>query len=459
MQNDNINKDIKFDYSESTEKPIIKVVGVGGGGGNAVNNMFLSGKVRNVTFLLCNTDAQALSKSDIPDKLVLGEEVTMGLGAGNRPERAREAAMRTEPEIRQRLKSDGTQMVFLTAGMGGGTGTGAAPVIGRCAMDEGLLTIAIVTIPFLFEGRHKILQALQGVKELKENVDAMLVVNNERLKIIYPDLAVRNALDIADETLLNAAMGISEMIVTHGRINLDFADVKTTLKDGGVAIISTGYGSGENRLEKAIEQALNSPLLNNNNIYRARRVLMNIYDSKTDPLKTNELEGLHAFTAKIETQYEAIWGFSENKLETDEVGFTILATGFDLETTTQSIEGIDSDRKPGFLDAESQGEVERVDQENKLIGTYYGSNTLERKVYKPVALMIEELDDDDVISIMEDTPTLNRNNNPIEEVRKRKNRATVADGKAKEEVKNVSSQESKSGSDLSSPFGNKVIRF
>ncbi|WP_329903784.1 cell division protein FtsZ [Porphyromonas pogonae] len=415
------NKLLDFDYKQAHNSPIIKVIGVGGGGGNAVENMFLRDTVHDVSFLLCNTDEQALKKSNVPSQIILGPEITRGLGAGNRPEKARVAAEQSREEIEQILSSDGTKMVFITAGMGGGTGTGAGPVIGRVALDMGLLTVGIVTIPFLFEGRNKILQALKGVQEMRKNVDALLVVNNERLRVIYKDLTLDNAFDKADDTLSSAARGISDMITRPGRINLDFADVQTTLKDGGVAIISTGYGSGENRMQKAIDEALNSPLLNNNDIFKARKVLINIYQSSDHPLDVNELDPIHEFTAKIETGFDNIWGFITDDSLGEQVAITILASGFDLSITTESIGDGLTPGKRKLPDAVSQQEeMRRTEQENELIGNYYGQDQLEKKIFKPLLLNIDELDDNDIIAIMEETPSLMRDPRPIEEIRMRK---------------------------------------
>ena len=229
-----------FDSLDSESKSIIKVIGVGGGGGNAVNHMYNEG-IEGVTFALCNTDNQALARSSIATKLQLGPNVTRGLGAGSDPAKAKEAAEESIDEIR-RLLNDGTEMVFITAGMGGGTGTGAAPVVARVAKEMGILTIGIVTLPFLFEGRYKILQALKGVEAIREHVDALMIINNERLRFIYPDFEFDNAFAKADDTLTVAARSIVEIITIWGPMNLDFADVKRTLEDGGVAIISTGLG-------------------------------------------------------------------------------------------------------------------------------------------------------------------------------------------------------------------------
>ena len=261
--------------SPKVQDSIIKVIGVGGGGGNAVNHMYREG-IHDVSFVLCNTDAQALNDSPVPVHLQLGKE---GLGAGNRPARAREAAMESIDDIR-RMLDDGTKMAFITAGMGGGTGTGAAPVIAQASKEMGILTVGIVTIPFRFEGPRKIDQALDGVEEMSKHVDALLVINNERLREIYPDLTVLDAFGKADDTLSVAAKSIAEIITVHGLMNLDFNDVKTVLKDGGVAIMSTGYGEGENRVKKAIDDALNSPLLNDNDVFNSKKILLSISCSR-----------------------------------------------------------------------------------------------------------------------------------------------------------------------------------
>ena len=241
----------------SNDETIIKVIGVGGGGNNAIKHMYNQG-IKNVSFVVCNTDKQALDHSPVPNRVLIGPNITKGLGAGNKPEVARLAAEESTEQI-DALFNDNTRMVFITAGMGGGTGTGAAPVVARIAKERGLLTIGIVTIPFLFEGEKKILKALDGADEMSKYVDALLVINNERLTDIYRDLDFINAFGKADETLSTAARSISELITCNGHINLDFNDVDTTLRNGGAAIISCGYGEGENRVTKAINDALKSP--------------------------------------------------------------------------------------------------------------------------------------------------------------------------------------------------------
>ena len=326
---------VQFDFPTDSPK-IIKVIGVGGGGGNAVNHMYREG-IHDVTFVLCNTDNQALAESPVPVKLQLGRSITQGLGAGNRPERARDAAEESIEDIRNQL-NDGTKMVFITAGMGGGTGTGAAPVIARIAKEMDILTVGIVTIPFIFEGEKKIIQALDGVERIAQHVDALLVINNERLREIYADLTFMNAFGKADDTLSIAAKSIAEIITMRGTVNLDFADVKTILKDGGVAIMSTGFGEGENRVTKAIDDALHSPLLNNNDIFNAKKVMLNVSFCPSSELMMEEMNEIHEFMSKFREGVEVIWGVAiDNSLET-RVKITVLATGFGVE----DVPGMDS---------------------------------------------------------------------------------------------------------------------
>lgn len=330
-----MNNDIlDFELNRNTQT-IIKVIGVGGGGGNAVNHMFREG-IHDVSFALCNTDNQALDGSPVPVRIQLGEKTTGGLGAGNKPEVAKMAAEESIDLI-QDLLSDGTRMVFITAGMGGGTGTGAAPVVAKTAKDLGILTVGIVTIPFVFEGKRKIVQALKGVEEIAKNVDALLVINNERLRDIYQDLTMINAFARADDTLTIAAKSIAEIITIHGHVNLDFADVETTLKDGGVAIMSRGIGTGKNRVGDAIEDAINSPLLNNNDVFNAKKILINISCSNKHPLMMEEMNALHEFMGKFGREIEVIWGSAVEEELNEDVKVTLLATGFSIE----DVAGID----------------------------------------------------------------------------------------------------------------------
>jgi len=310
------------------DSSIIKVIGVGGGGGNAVNHMYRQG-ITDVSFVVCNTDNQALVKSPVPTKIQLGVDTTEGLGAGGKPEVARAAAEESIDKIKELLK-DNTKMVFITAGMGGGTGTGASPVVAKAAHDLGILTVGIVTIPFAFEGNMKIRQALEGVAALSEHVDAILVINNEKLKQIYPDLELSNAFAKADDVLTNAAKAIAEIITVPGYINTDFADVYSIMKDGNVAIMNTGYASGEGRITKAIEDALNSPLLNTNDVSGASKILLSLYCSTTDQIRMEEVEQIHEFMSKVGENVQVIWGASFDDELKDNVKITLIATGFDV---------------------------------------------------------------------------------------------------------------------------------
>lgn len=320
---------LAFDYKATASgHAIIKVVGVGGGGSNAVRHMFQEG-IQDVSFLIINTDKQALKGSPIPNKLQISEK---GLGAGAKPEVARQCALQYEDEIRAALQ-DGTEMVFITAGMGGGTGTGAAPIVARIAHDMGILTVGIVTIPFEFEGRDKIIMALEGVAAIKEHVDALLVVNNNRLIDIYPDFNFFNAFKKADDTLTIAAKSISDIINIEGYMNLDFADVSTTLRDGGVALISTGTASGEGRVTAAIKEAITSPLLQDNDISNAKHLLFEICFSESNPVSMAEIAELNNFVKSLSSDIKVIWGaMVDNKLG-DDVKLIILASGFEMDDT------------------------------------------------------------------------------------------------------------------------------
>ena len=307
---------------------IIKVIGVGGGGCNAVRNMYDEG-VEGVTFAICNTDSQALFRSRVPVKIQLGAS---GLGAGANPEVGRTEAEYNVEDIR-RLLDDGTKMVFVTAGMGGGTGTGAAPVIAGIAKEKGILTVGVATIPFYFEKKKKIIKALKGVEELRKNVDALLIVNNERLCDVYADsdVTVKEAFQRADNILKDAVKGISELITVYseGGINLDFRDVETTMKNGGGAIMAMGRASGEHRVEKAIISALDSPLLYGNDIGKAKRILFNIYASEEAPIFVREMQEIDDFFDQLDPNIDVIWGTSTDDTLGEDAKVTILATGLE----------------------------------------------------------------------------------------------------------------------------------
>ena len=319
---------IDFGQTEDTTKNIIKVIGVGGGGCNAVKNMYSEGIV-NVSFAVCNTDSQSLSKSPVPVKIMLGKS---GLGAGANPEVGRSEAQNTQEDIK-RLLDDGTKMAFVTAGMGGGTGTGAAPVIAGIAKSMGILTVGIITIPFYFEKRKKIVKALQGVEEMRKNVDALLIVNNERLCDVYADseITVKDAFKLADKVLSDATKSISELITVEGTINLDFRDIETTIKSGGGAIMAMGRASGEGRVQNAILNALDSPLLYGSDISNAQRILFNIYTSSKHPIFVREMREIDTFFDELNPDIKVIWGLSDDDSLDEDAKVTILATGLNNE--------------------------------------------------------------------------------------------------------------------------------
>lgn len=453
--------DTILSFNLPTDSPkIIKVIGVGGGGGNAVSHMFKEG-IHDVTFVLCNTDNQALNRSDIPVKLSLGRNITQGLGAGNRPERARMAAEESLDDIRTML-NDGTRMVFITAGMGGGTGTGAAPVIAQAAKDMGILTVGIVTIPFVFEGERKIVQALKGVEEISRNVDALLVINNERLREIYSELTVLNAFGKADDTLTIAAKSIAEIITLPGVINLDFADVSTILKDGGVAVMSSGFGEGEGRVRKAIEDALNSPLLNNNDVFNAKKILLNVSfsEGQATELRMDEMNDIHEFMSRFSREIEVIWGTAVDNTLESKVKITILATGFGIDNIPQiaDMHRAETTRMTEEEIRRQEEKLRREQEDRELISKYYGTTVPKmNKVASrsKVVLTMDELDDDVLIGVIEEYPTYNRDPKLIVRAR----------AEATGENINVASSATTSvnkpqnNTDTGKPSGGKVISF
>lgn len=413
---DDVRGQLNYEYSTDTTKRIIKVIGVGGGGGNAVSTMYKKEMIKGVSFLLCNTDEQALNNSPVPNKITLGPSITKGLGAGNKPEMAKEAAEESTTEVLNALTSDDTEMVFITAGMGGGTGTGAAPIVGKIARDAGKLTVGIATIPFKFEGRRKILRALEGVRRLQESVDALLVVNNEKLIEIYGKKTVSEAFQLADNTLSNAARSISDIINTAGIVNMDFNDVKTTLKDSGVAVISSGMGKGNNRLKMALEEALTSPLLNNNDITKAKRLMIAIYYSEQDELLVEEISALNKFTDEIETDYDSKSGFYiDNELPEGHIRITILASGFGMEDTENSVFEMNSD-------ISLRDNIVQRGEEDRRIEKYYGKGAVFNGTRRrPLILTLSELDNEELLIIAEEKPALDRDLRFVEAIRKRIN--------------------------------------
>lgn len=386
-----MNDELLIEPVDCTRSSIIKVIGVGGGGGNAVANMYCEG-LHDVRFLVCNTDRKALESSAVPDRLQLGP----GLGAGGDPETGR-ALAEGDLEAIDDIFDEDTKMVFITAGMGGGTGTGASPIIAREAKSRGLLTVAIVTIPFLFELQRQVDKALDGVEKLAKEVDAILVINNERLREIYPDLTVINAFKKADETLTKAVGSIVEIIKMRGRVNLDFRDVNMVLHQGGLAVISSGHATGPQRVTRAIRDALYSPLLNNKDIFRATRIAMAITCS-SEPDKAlliDEMSEIEHFTTRFDGNPYFKWGFVPDAAMGDEIKVTILASGFGL-----------FNEKLDQTDALSEDEhTKRAIRRERI----YGSGKRQKRPHAfIIRLQLEDMINGDLPELLESVPTRNR---------------------------------------------------
>ncbi len=419
--NQDIERDImdasNFD-TEDVGGSIIKVIGVGGGGGNAVNYMYKQ-DIPLIKFVVCNTDKQALKMSEVPNQLLLGNEVTGGRGAGNIPEVGRQCAEASVEDIKA-LFTDETEMVFITAGMGGGTGTGAAPVVAREAKAAGMLTIGIVTVPFMFEGKKKIIKALAGAEEMKKYVDALLIINNENIIELYKDFNFFNAFSKADDTLANAARSISEIISDPCYVNVDFQDVKTTLKDSGSAIIATAVGEGEHRITDAITKALHSPLLKMHDIKTSKRLLFKFICAKDsdNPIRAEEIAEITNFTSKLPSSIDVKWGIGDDPNMGDKVKITVLASGFDVTISEGDDKIIIRDTSENSSEPTKQ---ER--EEQKQIAEVYGRDKLkeqERETarMKYAVLKPAQFDDHEVIALLERTPTYDRPQHIREELRR-----------------------------------------
>jgi cell division protein FtsZ len=337
---------MEFDLPKE-QNSIIKVIGVGGGGGNAVNHMFNEG-IKGVDFVICNTDHQALDISPVPIKIQLGSSLTEGRGAGAKPEIGKSAAIENIDDIREILEAN-TKMVFITAGMGGGTGTGAAPVIARVAKEMGILTVGIVTIPFSFEGKKRKQQAEQGLEDMRKSVDTLLVINNDRLREMYGNLTLANAFSQADDVLARAAKGIAEVISVTGYVNVDFNDVSTVMKDSGVAIMGSATAEGEGRSIKAVKNALNSPLLNDNDIEGAKYVLLNITYGSDEILMDEIGEITDYIQEQAGSSADVIWGHGKDETLGSKICVTVIATGFN----TSPINGLEKAPERKVMDLEA----------------------------------------------------------------------------------------------------------
>lgn len=375
------NEIMNFDLTVNSGS-IIKVIGVGGGGGNAVNHMYHQG-IRDVDFMVCNTDAQALINSPVPYKVQLGSSLTEGRGAGNKPETGRESAIENIEDVKKVLRNN-TKMVFITAGMGGGTGTGGAPVIAEAARELGILTVGIVTIPFRNEGRRRIKQAVEGISAMEKHVDSLLIINNERIREMYGDSKISDAFAKADNILTTAAKGIAEIITVPGYINVDFADVETVMRNSGVALMGTGIASGVNRAVIAVEEALNSPLLNNNDIMGARNILLNI-TSGIEEITMDEIGDITDFVQeKAGNSADLIWGNGVDETLGDKISVTIIATGFSTSSIPEMVINQNTEKTYHTLqddaaDFMAKPKIEtKVSMENEL----YGSKNVKQKTFE-----------------------------------------------------------------------------
>lgn len=396
--------DLLIDLVNVNRPSIIQIFGVGGGGDNAVAHMYTEGNIAEVNYLVCNTDAKALETSPVPDRLQLG---TDGLGAGGKPEKARELAEESIDRIRAAFDKR-AKMLFITAGMGGGTGTGAAPVIAREAKAAGLLTIGVVTIPFLFEGYRKIDKALDGVAELSKYVDAILVINNERLREIYQEFSILDAFRKADDTLSVAVKSIVDIITMRGKMILDFRDVHTTLHEGGVAIMSTGYAEGEGRVSRAIANALNSPLINDRDIFKSRKILLSISFSSSNELMVYEMNEIDRFMENFEDKYiETKYGLSVDESLGAKIKITILASGFGLH---------DFKRRESVMTF-TEDDINKIIRRQDVYGP--SPRTRTQRPTRAFLFGPDELDDPEIIDAIDSTPTFRRTKELIEKLRRR----------------------------------------
>jgi cell division protein FtsZ len=375
------NEIMNFDLTVNSGS-IIKVIGVGGGGGNAVNHMYYQG-IRDVDFMVCNTDAQALINSPVPYKVQLGSSLTEGRGAGNKPETGRDSAIENIEDVKQVLRNN-TKMVFITAGMGGGTGTGGAPVIAQAARELGILTVGIVTIPFRNEGRRRIKQAVEGIAAMEAHVDSLLVINNERIREMYGDSKISDAFAKADNILTTAAKGIAEIITVPGYINVDFADVETVMRNSGVALMGTGIASGVNRAVIAVEQALNSPLLNNNDIMGARNILLNI-TSGIEEITMDEIGDITDFVQeKAGNSADLIWGNGVDESLGDKISVTIIATGFSTSSIPEMVINKNQEKTYHTLMDDASDIIPKVKTEviSSVENELYGSKNAKQKTFE-----------------------------------------------------------------------------
>ena len=409
----NVNMD--WDFPKDSAK-IIKVIGIGGGGVNSVDYMYNIG-IHGVNFAVCNTDKQSFEGVNVPVKVQLGA----GLGTGGIPEKGKEEFEKSVDDV-EKLLNDGTKMVFIASGMGGGTGSGTAPLLAKMAKDRGILTVGIVTIPFLYEKIPRIIQALDAVEALSKNVDTMIVINNEDLKTFYSDFDLVEAFKKPNEVLAMAVKSIAEIITLRGIINRDFNDITSTMKDSGVALVSYGFGHGENRLDNAIREALDSPLLNNKDINNAKRVLIYISFKRTSNFKVEELgQTIDTFMARFDPHIQMNWGvgIDDSFDEGQEVKFTIIATGFGIEAIPEIKDWKDEEKL-----RKMQEDINKKNMNVERVKKVYGNNfnmifNVNRVSQSSIVVLTrEEMDNDEFINFLEKNPTYNRSATEIANKRK-----------------------------------------
>lgn len=402
------------------QSSIIKIIGVGGGGSNAVNHMFEKG-IRGVNYIICNTDQQALDLSSVANKIQLGPEITQGLGAGSEPEIGEQATVESTLEIQELLETN-TKMVFITAGMGGGTGTGGAPVIAKIARDLGILTVGIVTTPFSFEGRRKLLQADEGIKRLKENVDALIVVSNDKISEVFGDLGNDDAFSRANDVLLNGAKSISEIITVPGTINVDFADVKFVMKNSGIAIMGTGVAEGEERALRAVQTALDSPLLDDNNITGAHNILINI-SSGENQATIKEIQSISSYVQDAAgNETDIIFGTCNDSSLGDKISITLIATGFEKKAIANTPVKREVVPLESFVEKKSEPIVEKTEVEPPVVQEIEPLDFVEST--KKVEEFLEEEDmfvTEKVVRQEEQESELSFYTTPVEEAKKEEN--------------------------------------
>jgi cell division protein FtsZ len=427
------NVGLDFNISKDSTK-IIKVIGIGGGGVNSVNYMYNLG-IHGVNFAVCNTDRQSFDGVSVPVQVTLGK----GLGAGGDPDFAKKEFEKSATEV-EKLLTDGTEMVFISSGMGGGTGSGAAPLLAKMAKSKDILTVGIVMIPFLYEKMPRVIQALEAVEEMSKNVDALIVINNELLETYYPDYELEEAFKKPNEVLAIAVKSIAEIITLKGIINRDFNDVKSTMKDSGVALVSYGYGKGENRLDDAIKEALDSPLLSNKDIKNAKRILLYFSFKNKLGAKMREVKRkIDEFMGAFDDDIKMNWGFGiVDSLEKDQdVKFTIIATGFGTEVIQEIVQWKDEEDLQIIREAE-QMKIKRFEQVKKYYDVDLSMNIKVHRVSNSsiVILSPDEMDNDEFINFLEKHPTFNRDPNEIAKIRKpAKNTAAKEEQKVEPESK------------------------